>query len=375
LEKIAVYVKQLLSDSSQTGENTQLAKNALLGYTLIALMIVTFVSFFAWGITSILLVGVSVVVAVLSDFAFSLIMKNKGRQNIYSVAVFGFIVGLSYSLGNPSSFAFGSYLGPSYTAELLPITGPWAFAYVALISAVGVVLFERVQGLLKRKYVNPAAAAKLIVLLPFVHTLFLSSAHLDSIPLNGPIGYNYSLGNSSVYGAFGALVNACFGNAAQTRLALFNVSPNELFETLTILKYHGWVGGASSIAVILVGTGLFIVARKYIKWRITLSYFAATIFMSLFMFAIYGGDLLLRVGFELFIGSSIFLAFFMITDPATTPNTYAGQYVFGTGVGVLTILIQTLLGFLGGSILALVIMNISTPLLDHFGTKKTMEIL
>jgi Na+-translocating ferredoxin:NAD+ oxidoreductase RnfD subunit len=47
--------------------------------------------------------------------------------------------------------------------------------------------------------------------------------------------------------------------------------------------------------------------------------------MSIVMYGIYGGDLLLRVGFELFIGSSIFLAFFMATDPATTPQTYAGQ--------------------------------------------------
>ena len=366
-------MKQLQVNSSQPKAKAQLTKNIVMKYTLIALTILTFVSAFAWGFTSILLVVVSVVVAISIDFALSKIMKNKGRQNILSAAVFGFIAALSYSLGNPSSFAFSSYLGPYYTPELLPITAPWAFAYVALISAVGITFFKKLQGLLKRKYVNPAATAKLIVLLPFAQTLILSPAHMDSIPLNGPIGYSYALGNSSVYAAFGALVNACLGNAAQTRSALFNVSPTELFETLTVMKYHGWVGGASSIAVILVGTALFIFARKYIKWRITLSYFAATIIMSLVIFAIYGGDPLLRVGFELFIGSSIFLAFFMVTDPATTPNTYAGQYIFGAAVGTLTILFQTLMGFLGGSILALVIMNLSSPLLDRVGTQKTIE--
>ena len=86
--------------------------------------------------------------------------------------------------------------------------------------------------------------------------------------------------------------------------------------------------------------------------------------MSLVMFGVYGGDLLLRLGFELFIGSSIFLAFFMATDPATTPQTYAGQGLFGLGLGVLTVLIQMYMGFLGGSILALVIMNLTSPLLD-----------
>jgi electron transport complex protein RnfD len=78
------------------------------------------------------------------------------------------------------------------------------------------------------------------------------------------------------------------------------------------------------------------------------------------------------MGFELFIGSSIFLAFFMATDPATTPWTYVGQVVFGIGLGVLTVLIQMYMGFLGGSILALIIMNLTSPLLDRIGSKKTL---
>ena len=85
--------------------------------------------------------------------------------------------------------------------------------------------------------------------------------------------------------------------------------------------------------------------------------------MSFLMTAIYGGDLFLRLGFELFIGSSIFLAFFMVTDPATTPITYVGQIIFGAGVGVLTVITQTYTNFLGGSILALVIYELCLPLL------------
>ena len=129
------------------------------------------------------------------------------------------------------------------------------------------------------------------------------------------------------------------------------------------------------MAVILVGLGLFIFARKHMKWRITLSYLATVVLMSFIMFGIYGGDLLLRLGFELFIGSSIFMAFFMATDPATTPQTYAGQGLFGLGLGVLTVLIQMYMGFLGGSILALVIMNLTSPLLDKIGSRKTEQTL
>lgn len=355
-------------NSAQPKQNAQTSENTLTKHTLVALAILTAVSVLSWGLTSILLAAISVFVAVTLDYALSLIMKARGPKSTLSAAVFGLIVALSYSLANTSSFAFGYYLTSYYTPELLPQTAPMAFVYVALIAAIGLMFFRKLQGLLGRKYVNPAAAAKLLVFLPFAQNVFLAQAHQNSIALNGPIGYSYS--GTSLYGAFGALVQGCFGYI-QVRPDTVSVAPTEVFTTLTLLKYHGWVGGASSIAVVLVGLGLFIVSRKHVKWRITMSYLATVTVMSLVMFGIYGGDLLLRIGFELFIGSSIFLAFFMATDPATTPRTYAGQGLFGIGLGVLTVLIQMYMGFLGGSVLALVIMNFASPLLDRIGPGKT----
>lgn len=355
-------------NDSQPKQNVRTSKNALMKYTLVALAILTAVSALSWGLTSVLLAVISVFVAVTLDYALSLVMKARGPLNTLSAAVFGLIVALSYSLANTSSFAFGYYLTSYYTPELLPLIAPMAFVYIALIAAIGMILFKKLQGLLGRKYVNPAAAAKLLIFLPFTQNVLLAQAHQNSIALNGPIGYSYN--STSLYGAFGALVQGCFGKI-QYRPETLSVSPTEVFKTLTLLKYHGWVGGASSIAVILVGLGLFIVARKYVKWRVTLSYLTTVTIMSWVMFGIYGGDLLLRVGFELFIGSSIFLAFFMATDPATSPYTYAGQGLFGIGLGILTVLIQMYMGFLGGSVLALVIMNFASPLLDRIGTRKT----
>ncbi len=140
---------------------------------------------------------------------------------------------------------------------------------------------------------------------------------------------------------------------------------------MTVLKYHGWAGGISSIAVIAVGLALFAICRRYIKWRITAAYLASTALFALALSYIYAdGDPILRVVFHLFIGSSIFLAFFMATDPASTPLTYKGQIIFGVGLALLTVLIQTYMNFLGGSILALVIMNLTVPLLDRVGIHK-----
>jgi electron transport complex protein RnfD len=341
---------------SKPKEYSWMTKNKMMLYTFVALVILAGISAISFWPTGMIISIISVAIAVTIDYALSLIMKEKGKRNTMSAAVFGLIVALSYSLGLPAK----------NTVEVLPLAAPDAYYFVAGISALGMILLKKGQNLLGRKYVNPAAAAKLIVLFPFLNSILLAKDHLVSsfsnagLPsLASPLGYSGS-------GSFVFWINSCLGNPnLQSTPNVFDV-----FYTYFIQKFHGWTGGASSLAVVLVGIALFIICRKYIKWRVTASYIGTIILMSLIMWSIYGGDPLLRLGFELFIGSSIFLAFFMLTDPATTPLTFTGQAIFGAGVAVLTVLIQTYLNFLGGSILALVIMNFATPLLDNVGLRK-----
>jgi hypothetical protein len=142
-------------NGSQPRQNVRSSKNALMKYTLVALAILTAVSALSWGLTSILLAVISVLVAVTIDCALSLVMKARGPLNTLSAAVFGLIVALSYSLANTSSFAFGYYLTSYYTPELLPLIAPMAFVYVALIAAIGMILFKKLQGLLGEKIRKP----------------------------------------------------------------------------------------------------------------------------------------------------------------------------------------------------------------------------
>jgi electron transport complex protein RnfD len=333
-----------------------ITKDLLMTYVFVALLILVGVSYFSWGVTSLITSAIAVLVAVALDYLLFKVAADS-PLNTMSAAVFGLIVALSYSLGVPTM----------RSVELLPLEAPQAYLYVAAISALGLVIFKKIQGLAGRKYVNPAAAAKLVVMLPFLNQILIVADHLRGglVPsLAGPIGY-VVLGNNGnpKYGSFADWVQGCFSNPASP-------SSSSVSWVLMVQKFHGWTGGASSIAVIVVGLGLFIIARKHIKWRITLFYLVTVTLMALLMTAVYGGDPYLRIGFELFIGSSIFLAFFMATDPATTPLTNLGQSIFGVGLGALTVLIQTFMAFFGGSILALVIMNLTVPLLDRVGIHK-----
>jgi len=338
-----------------------MTKDSLMQYTLVALFVITFMSYFVLGLDSLIVCGVAVGVAVLCDILMGMLMGSKGSSDMMSALVFGLIVGLSFTVGEPTLMTMGiQYPGLSEGLEIVILP--------ALISAIGLIVFKKLQGLTGRKYVNPAAAAKLVVLGVLILTVFANTnilfpeEHEISLNLQAPLDQTI----------FGSTLQTCYGDQD----TVMNSYPWELQDTIwtmLVAKYHTWAGGFSSLLVIGVGLGLFVAARRYIKWRITLSYMIATVVVAIVMSLMFNGaalimeDMILRIMFHLFMGSSIFMAFFMATDPATTPLTHLGQTIFGVGLAVLTMLIQVYMGFIGGSILALIIMNITSPILDNVG--------
>lgn len=365
-----------------------MSKNRLMQYTFAALLAITIVTAISWwqvttptdtqvtayaiknalqlplGAIVLLNAFIAIGVAVGADALIGKIASDS-EVNTWSAAVFGLIVTLSYSLGVPSM---------AQATDIMPIdtlTAPNAFLYVAIISLLGLVVFKKLQGLAGRKLVNPAAAAKFLVLLPFIGSVFLAKDHFAAftagglgVPnLAGPIGGGAAPIANNGIASFTTYLQGCYSNPTA---ALGDVNSLMILE-----KFHGWAGGASSLAVIIIGIAFFLVARKYVKWKITLTYFVAIAILSVIMSTVYADSgLLTRLLFEVFIGSSIFLGFFMATDPATTPFTGIGQIIFGVGLAILTILIQTYMNFFGGSLLALLIMNLTVPLIDRLSFRK-----
>ncbi|HTY76063.1 MAG TPA: RnfABCDGE type electron transport complex subunit D [Candidatus Nanoarchaeia archaeon] len=357
---------------SKPKEYSNMSKDKLMLYTFFALLAITVITSALWstettpsgwnlGLTLAINAVIAVGVAVGLDVLISKVTSD-ATLNILSAAVFGLILTDCYTLGVPVM----------RTVELFPLEAPQCFYYIAAMSLIGLVVFKKAASLLGRKYVNPAAAAKLVVMIPFVGSLLIAIDHLKSsllgVPsLAGPLGLSAVVNGNGAAG-FGNYIIACFSNASTQAPS---VSTSNLIQTMLLDKFHGWPGGASSIAVIVVGIVFFALAGRYVKWRITVSYLVAAAVMALLLSFAYGdSDITVRLLFTLFVGSSIFLAFFMATDPATTPLTYTGQIIFGVGVAVLTVLMQTYMQFFGASFVALVIMNLTAPTLDKIGKLK-----
>ncbi len=148
-----------------------MTKNRMMQYTFFAILATIVVSAALWsqvttpsgwnlGATVASCALISVGIAVVVDFLIGKVASDS-EVNTWSAAVFGLIVTGCFTLGFPS-MAMGAETG-------VPVEAPLAFYYVALISVIGMVVFKKVAGLAGRKLVNPAAAAKFLVLLPSYH--------------------------------------------------------------------------------------------------------------------------------------------------------------------------------------------------------------
>lgn len=67
-------------------------------------------------------------------------------------------------------------------------------------------------------------------------------------------------------------------------------------------------------------------------------------------------------------GGLLLCAFFIATDPVTCPLTPLGQWIFGIGVGVLTLLIRVVGEYPEGVMYAVLLMNACTPMIDRYCT-------
>ncbi len=127
-------------------------------------------------------------------------------------------------------------------------------------------------------------------------------------------------------------------------------------------------GVGSSMALWLIIGGIYLILRGHIAWRIPLSYLA-TVGITAAIFqaadpASYPGPL-----FHLFSGLTVFAAFFLATDHATSPVNGWAQVVFGLGCGLLTVLIRTFGVWPDGAVFAVLLMNMAQPLIDKIRPK------
>lgn len=137
---------------------------------------------------------------------------------------------------------------------------------------------------------------------------------------------------------------------------------DKLFKTTFTGEVGGCLGETSAIAL-LIG-GLYLLIRRTINFHIPLA-----VLLSAFVFAVifYLADsgAYIQPFFHLTAGGLLLGAFFIATDPVTAPLTRRGMWVFGIGVGAITMLIRIIGKYPEGVMFAVLLMNAVAPLIDR----------
>jgi len=216
-------------------------------------------------------------------------------------------------------------------AMVLPPNLPlWA---AILGSAFAMIIGKQIFGGLGYNIFNPALIGRafLMTTFPVLMTTWTNPLSLDTVSGATPLGLmKFSQQGTSLYQLFTGSVS-------------------------------GSLGEASAVAI-LIGGG-YLLLRGYADWRIPLSYLGTVAGLSLIFSMIdpgYGGP-----AFHLLAGGLMLGAFFMATDPVTSPITKRGRWLFGVGAGVLVIIIRLLGGFPEGVMFSILFMNALTPLMNR----------
>ena len=120
--------------------------------------------------------------------------------------------------------------------------------------------------------------------------------------------------------------------------------------------------GEISALACLVG-GLYLLVRRTAAWEIPAGVFAAVIAICLLM-KLCGSDI--SVMYQLLGGALVFGAFFIATDPVSSPLTPKGRWVFGIGVGAMVMMIRLLSNYPEGVMFAVLLMNAAVPLINRW---------
>jgi Na+-transporting NADH:ubiquinone oxidoreductase subunit B len=303
-------------------------------------------------------------------------MWNTGYQNALAIGLeravlgnfwFGFlkvfpIIVVSYVVGLGVEFLFAQirhhevsegYLVSGILVPLVvPVDTPLWMVAVATVFAV--IIGKEVFGGVGMNILNPALTARAFLF--FAYPTFMSG---DKVWINGLIK-----GEGIVDGFSGA---TALGQAAVNDPHILNTTGDPMTGMDMFLGIiPGSIGETSTLAI-LIGAA-FLIFTGVGSWKIIFSVFAGGTVMGLILNA-FGGNALMEIPFwqHLMLGGFAFGAVFMATDPVSAAQTERGKWIYGFLIGILAIIIRVLNpAFPEGVMLAILLMNVFAPLIDHY---------
>lgn len=289
-----------------------------------------------YALQAILLLVCSLVTALVCEFLFAKIRKRDPKKEIQNS--FGWVTAIILTLMVPIS------------------TRPYA---LIISTAFAIIFGKMLFGGFGHNIFNPAAVGRAVIFATFTgaSTNLVTSATPTALIANS---YGWVPANADALDGFLSQVGG--------------------WSSLFLGTYPGALGETFTIAIVLIG--IFLIVRKIIDWRVPVVYLGTIFVMTAIVAIITGvGSYHGIPGFiwypvlHLILGGVVFGAFFMLTDPVTSPTSAAGRTIFALGAGILTVLIRLTGNLPEGCLYSILLMNMMTPLIESLLDGKQLDIL
>ncbi|MEW6536247.1 MAG: RnfABCDGE type electron transport complex subunit D [Candidatus Auribacterota bacterium] len=232
-------------------------------------------------------------------------------------------------------------------ALILPPTVPWHVLVIGIVFSVA--LAKEVFGGYGRNIFNPAMVARCFVYICFPLAMTVEWAQ----PAQGWMG------------ALGMWSSATSPDAVTTATPLALMKAGEQSVTYAQLIFGRIPGsmGVTSALLCFIG-GLYLYITKTANRKIIVIFLITYGLLSEILYRI--GCPQLQGGlYALLNGGYIFGAFFMLTDPVSSPKTEQGRIIYAILVGIFAVVIRNFSVFNGGLMFALLLGNMFAPITDH----------
>ncbi len=281
---------------------------------------------FIFGNRALMHTAISIIFAVLAEFAYEKLLKKPITVLDFSAVVTGMLLALNLPVGAPL------WLG-------------------AVGSVFAIVVVKQLFGGIGKNFVNPALAARVFLFAwPTYMSIFtIPGEKLSTFAIGVPEGIDAVASATSL----ASLKNGVFPEGVSLSDAIIGVE-------------NGCIGEVS--ALLLTAGFIYLLARRVITWHIPVS-FIGTVFVLSFIFPQSSPALNFAL-WEIFSGGLFLGAIFMATDYSTSPITKRGRIIYGVGCGALTVLIRYFGGYPEGVSFSILIMNLLVWYIDRY-TKPT----
>ena len=294
---------------------------------IIALMPALLVSFYFFGLGSVVVTATSVAACVLLEWAISKYILKQQRNTVFDGSAI--LTGLLLAFNLPSN---------------LPV-------WIILIGAVFAIGFAKMPfGGLGNNLFNPALVGRAALLVAF-------PAQMTTWPKVGQL-------SSYLDAETGATPLAIMKNAIKSGDAsVLNELPSSL--DLFLGNHPDGAGAMGEICALALIIGLaYMLWKKIITWHIPVSIIGTVFVLAGLMHMaspVYADPVSVILSGGLMLG-----AIFMATDYVTSPMTAKGQLIYGVAIGVLTVIIRNWGAYPEGMSFAILIMNAFTPLINNY---------